>query len=62
MRTSDSLQVFSQILNFLIFIYFSIELIKAGFLDVIGLLISASGLFSSLVVSIIAVMERLIGK
>jgi len=25
MRTSDSLQVFSQLLNFLIFVYFSIE-------------------------------------
>jgi len=62
MRVSDSLQVFSQILNFTIFIYFSIELIKAGFLDIIGLLVSAAGLFSSIIVSIIAVIERLKGR
>jgi len=62
MKVSDSLQVFSQVLNFTIFTYFSIELIKAGFLDVVGLLISAAGLLSSLVVSIIAAVERLRGR
>lgn len=59
MAVSDSLQVFSQILNLIIFIYFSIELIKAGFLDITGLLISAAGLLSSLIVSIISAIERL---
>jgi len=62
MKTSDSLQIFSQILNFTIFIYFSIELIKLNFIDVVGLLISAIGLFSSLIVSIISVVERLNGR
>ncbi|MBT3691067.1 hypothetical protein HOG16_02390 [Candidatus Woesearchaeota archaeon] len=62
MRISDSLQVFSQILNFTIFVYFSIELIKANFLDIIGLSISAMGLFSSIMVSIIAAIERIRGN
>lgn len=62
MKTSDSLQILSQILNLTIFVYFSIELIKAGFLDVIGLLVSAAGILSSLVVSIIAAIEKLRGE
>jgi len=62
MTVSDLLQVFSQILNLIIFIYFSIILIIAGFLDVIGLLIAAMGIFSSLVVSIIAATEKTRGR
>ena len=62
MKISDRLQIFSQILNFLIFLYFSITLIQIGFLDIIGLLISAIGLFGSIIVSIIEVLERLKGE
>jgi len=62
MKTSDKLQIFSQILNFVIFLYFSITLIKINFLDVMGLLISAVGLFGSLLVSIFSVLERLRGE
>jgi hypothetical protein len=62
MKTSDSLQIFSQILNFTILVYFSIELIKANFLDLIGLLISATGIFSSIAVSIISAIERTKGN
>jgi len=58
MRVSDRLQIFSQMLNFFIFLYFSITLIRAGFLDVVGLLISAVGLLGSLVVSIIGVFDK----
>lgn len=52
----------SEILNLIIFIYFSIELIIAGFLDIIDLLIASLGLFSSLVVSIIAAIEKVRGR
>jgi len=46
-------------INFSIFLYFSITLLKLGFLDVIGLLISGIGLLGSIVVSIIVAVERL---
>jgi len=62
MKTSDKLQIFSQILNFVIFLYFSITLIQIGFLDIIGLLVSAIGLFGSIAVSIIEAFERLRGE
>ncbi|MBS3099473.1 hypothetical protein J4462_04635 [Candidatus Pacearchaeota archaeon] len=59
MKFSDRANIFSQVLNLSIFVYFSITLIRAGFLDVIGLLISGIGLLGSLVVSIIAAIEKL---
>ena len=61
MKTSDKLQIFSQILNFVIFLYFSITLIQIGFLDII-VLVSAIGLFGSIAVSIIGTFERLRGE
>ena len=50
MYVSDALGVF--------FIYFALTLIKMNALDVDGLLISAFGLFASVMVSIISVLER----
>ena len=57
MRTGDSLTLFSQIINFGIFIYFSIVLLRLNALDVVGLLISAFGLLSSLVASVVSAVE-----
>ena len=62
MKFSDKVNVFYQILNFSIFLYFSVVLIKIGFLDVVGLLISGIGLLGSIIVSIIEVIERLRGE
>ena len=58
MLVSESLGIFSQIINFVIFIYFTLVLLKMNILDVWGLLISAFGLFSSIIVSIISVVEK----
>jgi len=57
MRIGKSLSIFSQIINFAIFIYFTITLLKLNALDVKGLLISAFGLLSSLVTNIVSVLE-----
>ena len=57
MRTGDALRVFSEIINFMIFIYFTITLLKLNALDVRGLMISAFGLFASLVSDIISALE-----
>jgi hypothetical protein len=57
MKLGDSLSLFSQIINFAIFIYFTIVLLKIDALDVVGLLISAFGLLSSLVANIVSVLE-----
>ncbi len=59
---SEVLLVFSQIINFMIFIYFTIILLRLNILDVVGLLISAFGLFSSIMVNIISVVESRRGK
>jgi len=56
MKTSDSLQIFSQIINFAIFIYFVVVLLKLNALDAVGLFISAFGLLASLVVSVVAAL------
>jgi len=45
------------VINFAIFIYFTIVLLKMNALDVVGLLISAFGLLSSLVANIVSVLE-----
>jgi len=58
MNRSDVLSIFSHIVNFLIFIYFSILLIKINLLDVQGLSISAFGLIISLIANIYSVVER----
>jgi len=57
MKISGALAIFSQIINFGIFIYFIIVLLKLKVLDIIGLLISAFGLLSSLIANIVSVLE-----
>lgn len=57
MKTGESLSIFSQIINFVIFIYFIITLLKINALDVSGLLISAFGLLASLIANIVSVIE-----
>jgi len=57
MKTGDALSIFSQLINFVIFIYFTISLIKLNALDIQGLLISAFGLLSSLIANIVSVLE-----
>ena len=57
MKTGDALTIFSQIINFTIFIYFTIILIKLNAMDVVGLLISAFGLLASLIANIVSVLE-----
>ncbi len=58
MKTGDALSIFSQIINFAIFIYFVVSLLKINALDIIGLFISAFGLFASLVANIVSVLEE----
>jgi len=57
MKTGDALSIFSQIINFVIFIYFTITLLKLNILDIVGLLISAFGLLASLIANIVSVLE-----
>ena len=57
MRTGEALSIFSQIINFVIFIYFVIVLLRINALDIIGLFISAFGLLASLVANIVSVLE-----
>jgi len=57
MKTGGALSILSQIINFIIFLYFAIILLKTNSLDVMGLLISAFGLLSSLIANIISVLE-----
>jgi hypothetical protein len=58
MGIGDALSIFSQIINFVIFIYFVVTLLKVDALDLMGLFISAFGLFASLVANIISVLEE----
>jgi len=58
MKAGDTLTIFSQVINFAIFIYFVVVLLKLDVLDVMGLLISAFGLLSSLVASIASALEK----
>ena len=57
MKTGEALSVFSQIINFVIFIYFVIVLLKLNALDIFGLFVSAFGLLASLVANIVSVLE-----
>ncbi len=57
MKTADALTIFSQIINFMIFIYFAVVLLQLEVLDVTGLLISAFGLLSSLIASIASALK-----
>ena len=58
MKTSENLTLFSQIINFIIFIYFILVLLKINALDLVGLFISAFGLISSIIVNIISVLDK----
>jgi len=57
MKTVDAFNLLSQIINFVIFIYFVIALLKINALDIFGLLISAFGLLISLLANIVSVLE-----
>jgi len=58
MKLGDSFSLISHVINFIIFIYFAIILIKINILDVIGLSISAFGITISVVANILSVLER----
>jgi hypothetical protein len=62
MKISDQLQILSQIINFVIFIYFAIILIETNPLDFVKIIISAVGLIISVLVSIISVLEKIRGE
>ncbi|MBS3088981.1 hypothetical protein J4402_04365 [Candidatus Pacearchaeota archaeon] len=62
MNVSDRLQIVVHLLNFIIFLYFAVILIQTDPLDVTNIIISAVGLISSLVVSILSAVERLRGE
>jgi len=58
MKVGDALTLFSQIINFVIFVYFAVVLIRLNALDIPGLLISAFGLLASLIANIVSVIEQ----
>jgi len=58
MKVGSRSSVLSHLINVIIFIYFSLTLIKIDALDVFGLFISAFGIFVSLMANIISVLER----
>jgi len=58
MRISDQLTILSQVINFLVFIYFIIELNRIQALNLNGLFISAFAILISVVVNIIGVFDR----
>ena len=62
MKTSDNLNVLSQIVTLSLFLYLSITSIIKGLLDFTELIILGYGLISSLVISIISQIERLRGE
>ena len=57
MKIGNSLSIFSQIINFVIFVYFIVVLLKLEALDIIGLFISAFGILASLIANIVSVIE-----
>jgi len=57
MKFSDVLTIISHIINLAIFIYFVVVLIKLNALDYTGLLISAFGIFISLLAGIVVALE-----
>jgi hypothetical protein len=58
MKISDQLNVLSQIINFLVFIYFVLELIKINAMTYAGLFIGALSILISVIMSIIAVFDE----
>ena len=57
MKTGDAFNLLSQVISFVIFIYFAVVLLKTNSLDISGLLISAFGLLISLLANIVSVLE-----
>jgi len=62
MKVSDNLNILSQIVTLALFLYLSINSITKGLLNFDELIIMGYGLLSSLVISIIAQIERLRGE
>jgi len=62
MNVSDRLQIVVHLLNFVIFLYFVVILIQTDPFDMFNIIVSAVGLISSLVVSILGAVERLRGE
>jgi hypothetical protein len=58
MKFSDNLRILSQIIQFIVFIYFIISLLKINALDIYGLLISSIALLISIIVDIISAIEQ----
>lgn len=59
MKVGRGLTIFSQVINFVIFIYFAVILLRLNILGAQGLLVSVFGLLSSLVASIVSALEVL---
>lgn len=57
MKIGDSFSLISHLINFIIFIYFSVTLIKINYLNVAGLSISAFGILVSIVANIVSILE-----
>ncbi len=57
MKIGKALSVLSHLINVIIFIYFSIILLKINVLDSIGLAIGAFGIFMSLIANIVSIIE-----
>lgn len=62
MKVSDNLNLLSQIVSLALFLYLSINSIIKGRLNFTELIIMGYGLLSSLIISIIAQIERLRGE
>lgn len=58
MNISDQLQVLSQVINFILFIYFATILIQTNPLDLLNLIISTISMLISLIISIISAIEK----
>lgn len=58
MKLGDSFSLISHIINFIIFIYFAVTLIKINMLDILGLSISAFGILMSVAANIVSVAEK----
>ena len=58
MKLGDLLSIISHMINVIIFIYFAITLLKINALDVIGLSISAFGIFMALIANITSIIKK----
>tara|TARA_Y100000034_G_scaffold21160_1_gene24341 strand:+ start:9630 stop:9806 length:177 start_codon:yes stop_codon:yes gene_type:complete len=58
MKLGDLLSVVSHLINVVVFIYFAVVLLKLNVLDVVGLSISAFGIFMSLIANIVSISEK----